>query len=340
MMPDAVMLWLPSAVAAGVWLHLTRSFNVILATGPSFTSFIVGAVLKHLTGKPLVLDVRDAWTADPAVGHASPYLRKVNKWLERFSIQAADRVISTNPFVTEDFRRRYADRRAKSGTRIYDTIFNGYDADDYRLVNIAHKRRNDSFTIVHTGRLYVERTPQSFLKALAKAFQERPEMRAKTRVLLVGSCEAFLDGKTVDDYVADYCLDGAVRQVGYMSRIDSLRCQAEADLLLLIIGIVKAEGAYTYGISGKLFDYVASQRPILALADEGATRDFLVNRGLAATFRHREEEEIAAYLRSAFSKWDRGEQVAISDSKYLDDCFEFRNLTCRLAHHLSEEVVQ
>lgn len=58
---------------------------------------------------------------------------------------------------------------------------------------------NEKFLMVHTGRLYAERTPQFFLQALGLALMKNPEMRKRTKAVFVGSRETYLDGKQAED---------------------------------------------------------------------------------------------------------------------------------------------
>ena len=332
-MPDSRILWLPSAVARGVRLCRQYKINVLLASGPSFTNFLVGACIKILSRRPLVLDVRDAWVADPTRQFEKEYLRRMDAWCERFVLRRANRVITTNPFVTSDF----ADRYRHNPSTVFDTIYNGFDRDDFTFAGNAPSPTPDRFTIVHAGRLYAERTPRFFLEALSMAFQENPAMRDKTTIRFVGSCETYLDGKRIEDYVRELGLDGTVELVGRVSRTRSLEYQMQAHLLLLIIGIVPPAMALTYGISGKLFDYAACERPILTLANEGATRELIVTHRLGDVFFHEDLPAIRDYLVHAFQQFTDGVNPGGPDARSLQE-FDFRSLAGRMSQHLDMEI--
>ena len=167
--PDSRILWMPWAVARGIRLCRSQGIDVILATGPSFTNFLIGAWIKVFTRRPLLLDVRDAWTADPTRAFERNYLGRLDERCERFALNRADRVITTNPFVTRDFAERYPGKPATA----FDTIYNGFDQEDFSFsVQSPAKADDRPFTIVHTGRLYAERTPKFFLQTLGHALQE------------------------------------------------------------------------------------------------------------------------------------------------------------------------
>lgn len=329
--PDSRILWLPWAVARGIRLCRRERVDVLLATGPSFTNFLIGAWIKIFTRRPLVLDVRDAWTADPTRLFTKEYLRRLDARCETFVLRRADCVITTNPYVTQDFAQRYAGCSSAS----YDTIYNGFDKDDFEFS--AHTqpiKTGQPFTIVHTGRLYDERTPRFFLQALGQAMKQKEEMRSRMKVLLVGSCETFLDGKRVEDYIREFELGDVVELVGRVSRRRSLEYQVDADLLLLIIGIVPPENALTYGISGKLFDYALCNRPILTLANEGATRELVRESHIGDIFFHEDTAAVSDYLIRAFEHTTAGQSLPGPTAEAISR-FDFQALSQRLAQHLN-----
>lgn len=328
--PDSRMLWLPSAVANGVRLCRRENVNGILATGPSFTNFLIGAGIKRLTGKPLVLDVRDAWVADPTRLFKRNYLKKIDARLERFAFNCADLVVTTNPFVTKDFIGRYPKRPSNA----FDTIYNGFDPEDFPACS-SNKilKTPDFFTIVHTGRLYAERTPKFFLQALGDALRIRPDIREHLRVLFVGSCETFNDGRRIEDYISEFNLSGVVLLPGQVSRRLSLDYQMEADLLLLLIGIVPAEQSLTYGISGKLFDYMGCGKPILTMANEGASRELISEKGIGALFSHDDTSAVRDHLIESFDRFASGNKSGRSSTEVFRE-FQLDTLISRLAGHL------
>lgn len=329
--PDSEILWVPSAFVVGLWIAITRRPHAIFASGPSFTDLVLAAMLRRMTGIRLVVDFRDAWISDPMHQIARRYLRKAHARLEAFVIHTANAVISTNPYVTSDFKARYP----KEPQDKWATIFNGFDAADYSHMRSYHRHLYEGkFAIVFTGRLYGERSPFYFLLALRSAFKEEPDMRSNTSVVFVGLCERFLDGRTVEEYAEQLHLRDVVELKGHISRMRSLEYQVEASVLLLLIGIVNQRKAYTYGISGKVFDYLASERPILALAEVGASRAFLVENQLATVFSHGDKEGIKQYLLSAYRAWRRGETLPYCPKvKYGQ--FDFLILTASLAAYLS-----
>jgi len=332
--PDSRILWMPAAVTAAFKLVLKKQFDVIYATGPTFVNFIIAALVKVLSRKPLIIDFRDAWLADPMIfDNEKKYLIKIHRILEKFVIHQADKVVSTNLFVTRDFRERY---RSQDSDKFL-TIYNGYDIDDFAFMNEYKHRHNDIFTVVYTGRLYDERTPKYFLEALKLALEENPEMRDTTRAIFVGSCEEFLDRRHIEDYLEEYNLKDVVQLTGHISRRESLEYQMSASVLLLLIGIVPPEMEMTYGLSGKVFDYLLSKKPILTLANGGSTREFIVENKIGEIFFHEEVQKIRNYLIEAYTKFTNGIPAERYDVAAYEK-FDFRSLSKTLSEQMESIV--
>lgn len=332
--PDSRILWLPSALVASLNLILKKQFDVIFATGPTFVNFMLAALTKCLSGKPLVIDFRDAWLADPMlIDDVRPYLLKVHRILENFVINQADRVISTNPFVTRDFQRRYQNL----DSRKFLTIYNGYDIDDFAFMKSPQQSKKDKFSIVYTGRLYMERTPKYFLKALAAAIVQKPEMRNNIEVIFVGSCEDFLNGRNIQDYLKRYNLEEYVKLTGQISRKESLEYQMSASLLLLLIGIVPLEMELTYGLSGKVFDYMLSKKPILTLANNGATREFIEKNKIGSVYYHKDIEGIKKYLMNMYEKFVNRSLDTNYELSTMEN-YDFRSLAKNLSDQLEDAI--
>lgn len=332
--PDSRTLWMPAALNAAVRISRREKFDAIYATGPTFVNLILGGIIKKFTGKPLISDFRDAWISDPMLTSNRKYLRKINAYLEKFVVLNSDRVVSTNPFVTHDFKCRFSYCENSK----FHTIYNGYDIDDYNFLGDNDKyccKKPDKFTIVYTGRLYGERTPKYFLEALRAAIEEKPRMRACVQVIFVGSHERHLDGKTIEDYIEDNKLNDVIKLTGYVNRGESLRYQMDAHVLLLLIGIVPESKGLTYGLSGKVFDYIISGKPILTLANGGATREFIMNNEVGEVFYHEDFVGIKNYLYRAFENWKK-ETAETSNNMQKFKNFDFRFLTKKLSEHLNE----
>jgi hypothetical protein len=91
-LPDRVITWLPFAVDRGRQVVKNEGIDVIFATCPPHSVALIGAVLKLLTNKPLVIDFRDDWIDTPWYLSKPKIVRKINRILEKWVVKTADKV--------------------------------------------------------------------------------------------------------------------------------------------------------------------------------------------------------------------------------------------------------
>lgn len=300
--PESSITWLPFAAWQGKQIIRKHNIDVIFATAPPFSALLVGTTLKKLTGIPLVVEFRDAWTAEPARNRDLDEKRRwVEKMQEAWVIRTADRIVSVTEGVTSDFIRRYSDVKAADS---FITIPNGFDRDDLTELQtdgVKNDRndRDERFKIVHTGTLGGVRTPRLFLHAIHRLIIDQPSLRSRLKVIFVGHCKHFSDGSTIEEYVQNLNLQDVVEITGFVSRDESLRYQNEADLLLLLIGLVPASEAQRYGLSAKVFDYTLAAKPVLAIAEDGPTAEFVRVSGIGEVVSHYDEAGMISAIERA-----------------------------------------
>jgi hypothetical protein len=149
--------------------------------------------------------------------------------------------------------------------------------------------------------------------AAVKALEERrPDLRGAVLVRFVGDLREA-------DRARAAALDvpHAWEETGHVTYAEALRVQREADALLLLIP--RASGHGPAIVSGKVFEYVAARRPILAIVPpEGAAAELV--RGLAAGPVH-DPEDVAGIARSLESLLDEWRRDGLPDRDYAEeDC--------------------
>jgi len=326
--PDSRILWLPFAVPMGFRLIHRHRCQVIYSSSPSNTNHIVASILSRLTGLPMVIDFRDAWVGDP-VGGAYP--GRANVWLERFCVRTASFVVCTTDGMREDFLKRHGGMPSK-----YVTITNGFDPADFPAPSIKDSRnRSGVLRLVHAGTLGSERSPKEFLAAVGQLVRERPEVEEKLEVIFVGKNSPFRDGRTIERYIDEYDCGRVVRLIGYVSRRASLDFIQQADALLLIIGRVPRNGAFIYGISGKIYDYAAARRPVLTIAEAGSTAEMAGRLNLGPVVHPDDIDQIKITLQSLLDRHERGSLRCELNVELLKT-FEFSNLAGGLAEYFQK----
>jgi glycosyltransferase involved in cell wall biosynthesis len=255
------LTWLPGLFLTCLKIIRNEKVEVLLFSCGPFSSAVVGLLLKKLFNLKLVLDYRDYWTLSPYVPKIPKFNRILNslqKPLEKMLLKSADRLITIQKTMEEKYENIFPFLKGK-----VDTIFNGFDASDFS--GFEHGLF-EKFTILHLGNIHLDLNPSyplMFLQCLKKMKDEGMIHESSFQVLLIGEPFEFLDRK-----VQVLGLSEIVRNIGRLPHGEAIVFLKKSHLLLLI---VETEGIMT----SKVFEYLATGKPILALIKEGEIRDLI-----------------------------------------------------------------
>jgi glycosyltransferase involved in cell wall biosynthesis len=268
--PDNKIGWKKTAVKTALDLHRETPFDLVFSTAPPFTDFLIGAEVKAVMRKPLVLDYRDPWLDYPFRFTPTPLHRRRHRILERRALKASSHVITTNRRVKEALIGHHPFLTYND----IDIISQGYDPDDFSAATpggsaIAPKTPG-TMRITYTGIFWEDRTPTSFLEALSALMAEQPQLRGRIEALFVGN---FREENL--HTVERLGLQDTVRLVDYVPHRECVRYLQESDLLWMIVGD-------EMGSPGKAYDYIGAGKPILGLVPDGFLKATIEEAGGAA----------------------------------------------------------
>jgi glycosyltransferase involved in cell wall biosynthesis len=296
--PDTQIAW--ASWPQGI--RLARSCAVVYASCSPFSSAVSGCIIKHATGRPLVLDFRDAWTVNPHATHFRFHQRAIEA-LEQRVFAAADCIILN----TDGARAVYA-HRYPAYARKMTVIPNGYDR-----LNQAdpHEPVREPFRIVHVGAFYGTRTPDQLLDALER-------FEGDTEFIQVGSSHPSLQRRT----------SARVRVIPQLKHADALSLMRTASLLYLRQGWETGVTDYI-AVAAKTYEYLATGLPILAHCPPGDNAE-LVRQYAANSYVVTSDEgcELEEAVRAAY---DNRFRFAPHVSKQFAETFDRSALTRRLA---------
>ncbi|MBN1417176.1 MAG: glycosyltransferase [Planctomycetes bacterium] len=259
--PDRRLFWVPSAVAAGARLLRRHPVDAILVTTPPHSVQFVGFALSAMFRIPWVADLRDAWVDNPhlLLRRRTRIRLRVESAMEAFVVSRADRVLMVSPFWRDRLAARYPER--SDGIRL---LPNGYDRDTF--AHSADIAANGAFTLAHLGSLYYGRKAEEVLQGV-RLWIDRAGggEAANLRLFLAGSKIPSLAPR-----VAALGLDRHVELHDLLPHGEAVQRMRQSSALLLVSDFAPgSEGM----VPCKLFEYLASGRPVLAIAPEGdATR--------------------------------------------------------------------
>lgn len=265
-LPDHHHGWIPPAVYHGARIIKREHPEAILSTSPPHSAQVVGLLLARLSGLPLLTDFRDPWIGNPATPDyvtGGPTYR-VERWLEsRVLDRSASVVVATREHAEELAARRH-DCQGK-----ISMVPNGFDASTFEGL---HRGGSDRFTITYVGNFYHSRSPQALFDAVARVLSSGDVNPRDLEIRLVGDCD-YADGRSVRQMASDAGLNGCLTLVGRLPHRQALEEVTRADLLLLLATEQPRQ------VPTKAYEYLAAGRPILALADEGATARLMADAG-------------------------------------------------------------
>jgi glycosyltransferase involved in cell wall biosynthesis len=322
--PDGEIGWLVPGVAGGLRAIKREAIDVIYATGKPWTAHLIGAVLKLLTGKPLVVDFRDPWMTNPFREEMSGLRDRVEGYMERKVVETANVVVTNTQALRDEFMARFPREPAAK----FIALLNGFDPEDGQ---VAPNKRVDpeTFTITHTGFLYGKRDPRLFLDAIALLIETQRVDWRKIRVCLVGSVELPYD---LTGYLRARRLAEVIRLVAHVPYQQSLQYLANSDVLLLL------QPGTTTQVPSKLFEYVALAKPILAISPGGGATARLVRENSLGTVAEPENMgDIASAVEELYRNWRLGIEAYRTSSDARDQ-FDVKNVTAMLSRKFNDLV--
>ena len=263
--PDLQIFWIPFAVRSGLRAHRARPVSAIFSSSPPVTTHLIAGLLKRSTGLPWVADFRDPWIGNVYAAELPRPHRWLRKRVERWIVHHADRVVFATPSLTQEYVDRYPDRADH-----FVTITNGYDAIDLAAIDRA-PHPGPVLRIVYTGSLYGHDELPTFLDGLQRFLERDPGMRQRLSVEFVGLLNA-RNQAIAEWYSAPERLGEVVAFTGFLPHHQALRRLESADVALLLVA---GDPGKEIVVSGKLYEYLGADKPVLAIVPEGDARSIL-----------------------------------------------------------------
>jgi len=310
MIPDPRIFWVKPASKYLQELIKVRDIDKIITTGPPHSIHLIGLRLKRkFPAVKWIADFRDPWSEWDLLDTLllTKAARNRHRKLERRVLQEADRVITIAPYHVKLFE--------KSGGRPVDLITNGFDTDDFQKVQ---RTKTQKFTIRHTGVVDELRDPRPFMMALKKIVEATPDMQVI--VEFIGNVNSSFMTYVLQDPV----LSSITKFTNTIPHKELLKLYGQTDLLLLVL----AHTALAPGnLPGKLFEYLASGIPIVAVGPvEGDAADVIGKSKAGEIFERGDEAAMMAMLRKHYKLWTEGRLVSTTDASP----FTRKKLTDRL----------
>ena len=245
--PDARKYWIKPSVKYLTKYLVDNKIDIIITTGPPHSTHLIGLQLKEKLNIKWIADFRDPWTEIDYFHQLPLTKRSIEKHcqMEEEVLKNADSVLVVGKTMANSF---------KKFTRNIEVITNGYDTNKKE----KEVTLDEKFSIVHIGMLNSDRNHKILWKVLQEICLENKEFSEDLQLKFIG--------KLADDITRDivkYKLQNYTIFFDYLAHHEVLQHQKSAQVLLLSVNNVpSAKGI----ITGKLFEYLQANRPILAIA--------------------------------------------------------------------------
>ncbi|MEN9336791.1 MAG: hypothetical protein RLZZ500_1778 [Bacteroidota bacterium] len=308
--PDARVFWVKPSVAFLKDYIAEHQIETIITSGPPHSLHLIGLQLQAQTRVKWIADFRDPWTT---IGYhkalkLSAYAAQKHKRLEKQVLTSADMVLVTSPTTKTEFQQLTS--------RPIEVITNGYDTE-----NVAPQSLDAKFTLAHIGSFLSDRNPKILWEVLHELIVENADFARDFELKLIGKTS-----EEVLQSISQHQLDAHLNNLGYVSHEEAVAHQRKSQVLALI----EINSPDTRSIiPGKLFEYMVSGRPILAMGPEGSDFASIVqstNTGVFFQYHEKEalKEKITAFYALYLSGQLKSNAVGLQH-------YSRKNLTQQLA---------
>jgi len=253
--PDPEVVWVPGALRAARRIVKREGTDIVLVSAPPFSSFLIGNHLKRqYPSLTLVSDFRDEWLdfyLNAFEYFRSDSIRRRAARIEAETVQRSDLVLSITNSCVRTIRSRYPSVPESR----FACLPNGFDPAMFE--GFHPKPHGEPFLrVAHVGTVYPAATPRYYLDAV-DALEDAARARISTH---------FVGRITEEERPSLAGRKSHIVEHGFVPQPQAVAAMAEADVLLLTM----TDPSFT---SGKIYDYLATGKPILAISPRGGEVD-------------------------------------------------------------------
>lgn len=263
--PDPRCLWIRPSVRFLKKYLAEHPVDLIVSTGPPQSMHLIGLRLARETGLPWIADFRDPWTRIFYFKHLQ-MTKATERWHEKMEKKVLDKasaVVAVSPLVQQEFQ-------AMTDTPV-ELITNGFDECDFEGSECteAYGGPEKNFTITHTGLFAADGNPTVLWDVLSEKCAKDEQFRKLLKIKLIGK-----NDEQIIKALEDRGLKDMLEDMGYQPHSAAVQEQRTASVLILPL---RKEPEYKAVLPGKLFEYLASFRPVLGIGQTDGAMAMILN---------------------------------------------------------------
>lgn len=322
-LPDNKTGWIKPALKKAEEIMEQRPIDVIYSTATPYSNHLISAELKQRTGKPVVMDFRDDWLEFPFSNYATRFHRKRAAQIERECTRHAD-VITANNRATLDSLKS----RSINDTTIFRLLEHGFDPADFPAIPTREGGGSSKLRFMYSGIFYGQRKPEVFLKAMAELLRDGFLKSDEIELMFQGGLEP-----AIKEHFKTLNLSGICVDYGFVKHKEAVHNLLKSDVLWFIVGHQRNSNLIT---PGKIYEYMATRKPILGLTPEGEAAEAL--RAYQAGFicDPYDLADVKKTLTCIINKW-RSNQLPTPDEAFINQ-HDRKKITGELAGIMDELI--
>ncbi len=285
--PDARKFWIKPSVKFLVDYLTKNPVDAVISTGPPHSMHMIALGIKKKLKIPWLADFRDPWTNIDFYDQLMLTKRsdKMHRKLEFEVLDRANKIVTVSHHWAMDFE--------KLCSKKVEVVTNGFDPDDFMTLEY---KKPEKFELVHLGSMNKDRNPENLWKALSGLCRENEALKKDLKINFIGQTDY-----SVFESLGKYDLTDHAEKIDYLPHQKAMEISANAVVLLLPLNNTpNVDGI----IPGKLFEYLALQRPILCIGPEDGDSAKIIrecNTGLTAGFE--DEERIKTSVKKFYDEF-------------------------------------
>ncbi|MDG2432439.1 glycosyltransferase family 4 protein [Flavobacterium sp.] len=286
--PDARCFWVKPSIKYLENYITENNIDTIITSGPPHSLHLIGLGLKNKLDLKWFADFRDPWTT---IGYhkslrLSAYAAKKHKKLEHQVLNTADAIIVTSKTTKTEFQALT--------TKPITVITNGFDTEI-----VPTQVKDTKFSLAHIGSFLSNRNPVILWESLAELIEEIPSFKRDLELKLIGAVS-----QEVLDAISARTLATYLNTMGYVSHSVAIAEQRKSQVLLLIE--IDSEDTKSI-IPGKLFEYMVSNRPIIAIGPKNSDFESIIkDTNTGVFFEYNQKEKLKQTITHYYNQYLEG----------------------------------
>ncbi|MEN6510634.1 MAG: glycosyltransferase [Chloroherpetonaceae bacterium] len=326
--PDTRIAWKKKAMSTAEKIMAENEIDLILATAPPYTDFLIAEELSEKYNVPYILDYRDLWVDNPYNFYATIFHKNYAMKLETNALMRSSRII----VITREMKNRLLQRYRFLNHNDISIIPHGYDAEDFENARLQNPKlannsplkadtKKNKFIITHSGLFSQDLTPKYLFQAISELIKEYPEMKDHFELRMVGILQ-----KKFIKMIDKLQLQDIVKNTGYLDHISSIQTLMSSDVLWLMMPNALVT-------PGRLFEYLGAGKPIIFSSPKSELTQIVESTNAAIITPPNSADELKKAILSYFNLWKRNSLP--KPDRAISEKYERKELTRQLAKELA-----